>query len=136
MVLVVATNGEHGEVPDDLADRARRSSIAGASETERSADVLGVDRVVWLGYRRLGHDGLGAERRPASFLQADVDEAAERLAAVLREERADVLTVYDWHGNYGHPDHVQVHHVGHRAAELAGTPRVFEATITATDRAG
>ena len=60
---------------------------------------------------------------PSSFMQADVDEAAGRLAEVLREEQADVLTTYDWHGNYGHPDHIKVHHVGHRAAELAATPR-------------
>ena len=40
-----------------------------------------------------------------------------------------MLTVYDWHGNYGHPDHIKVHHVGHRAAELAGTERVAEATM-------
>ena len=66
---------------------------------------------------------------PASFLQADVDEAAERLAEILREEHADVLTVYDWHGNYGHPDHIKVHTVGHRAGELAGVERVFEATM-------
>ena len=64
-----------------------------------------------------------------SFLQAPLDEAAERLAEILREERADVVTVYDWHGNYGHPDHIKVHTVGHRAAELAGVERVFEATM-------
>ena len=64
-----------------------------------------------------------------SFWSADVDEAAERLAAILRDEDADVLTVYDSDGNYGHPDHIQVHRVGVRAAELAGTPRVFEGTI-------
>ena len=40
-----------------------------------------------------------------------------------------MLTTYDWHGNYGHPDHVKVHTVGHRAADLAGTPAVFEATM-------
>ena len=66
---------------------------------------------------------------PGSFLQAPVEEAAERLAEILREENADVVTVYDWHGNYGHPDHIKVHTVGHRAAELAGTQTVFEATM-------
>ena len=40
-----------------------------------------------------------------------------------------MLTTYDWHGNYGHPDHIKVHTVGHRAAELAGTPAVFESTM-------
>ena len=38
-------------------------------------------------------------------------------------------SIYDWHGVYGHPDHVQVHRVGRRAAEIAGTPRVLEATM-------
>ena len=37
-----------------------------------------------------------------------------------------MLTVYDENGNYGHPDHIQVHRVGVRAGELAGTPRVYE----------
>ena len=47
---------------------------------------------------------------------------------ILREEAADVLTVYDERGGYGHPDHVQVHHVGMRAGEIAGVPRVHQAT--------
>ena len=57
-----------------------------------------------------------------SFWRADVEEAARRLADILEEEQADVLTIYDEWGVYGHPDHVQVHRVGARAAELAGTP--------------
>src|SRR3954464_5551954 len=128
VVLVVATNGEHGEVPDDLAegetlaDRRRR-------ETERSAAALGVDEVIWLGYADSGMTGGEANEHEQSFWQADVEEAATRLATVLREQHADVLTIYDWHGNYGHPDHVKVHTVGVRAAELARTPTVFEATI-------
>ena len=64
-----------------------------------------------------------------SFWQADIEEAAQRVATILREEAADLLTVYDDHGGYGHPDHIQVHRVGHRAAEIAGTERVFEATM-------
>ncbi len=59
---------------------------------------------------------------------ADLDEAAERLAALIREEDAHLLLSYDPHGGYGHPDHVQVHRVGARAAELTGI-RVLEATV-------
>jgi LmbE family N-acetylglucosaminyl deacetylase len=66
---------------------------------------------------------------PGTFWTADVEEAAGKLAAILREEDAEVLTIYDDHGTYGHPDHIQVHRVGMRAAELAGTPRVFQATM-------
>jgi len=63
------------------------------------------------------------------FSGLDPAEPAARLAEILHEERADVLTVYDAHGGYGHPDHVQVHRVGVLAAELAGTPVVLEATV-------
>jgi LmbE family N-acetylglucosaminyl deacetylase len=127
VVLVVCTNGELGETPDDLGegetlvDRRR-------AETERSAGHLGVQRIAWLGYRDSGMTGWEQNSDPRSFLQADLDEAAERLATVLREEQAGVVVMYDWHGAYGHPDHIQVHRVGHRAADRAGTPKRFEAT--------
>ncbi len=128
VVLVVATNGEYGEVPDDLTegeslvDRRR-------AEVGRSAAALGIHRVEWLGYKDSGMTGWEQNHDPQSFLQAPIDHAAERLAEILREEKADVVTVYDWHGNYGHPDHIKVHTVGHRAAQLAGVERVFEATM-------
>ena len=128
VVLVVATGGEYGESPEDLApgeNLADRRRV----ETDRSAAALGIHRVVWLGYRDSGMTGWEQNGHDGSFMSADIDEAAARLAEVLRDERADVVTVYDWHGNYGHPDHVQVHRVGHRAAELAGTARVYEATM-------
>jgi LmbE family N-acetylglucosaminyl deacetylase len=128
VVLVVCTNGELGEVPDDLAegetlvDRRR-------AETECSATHLGVHRIAWLGYRDSGMTGWEQNQDPRSFLQADLDEAAGRLAAVLQEEQADIVVLYDWHGIYGHPDHVQVHRVGHRAADRAATPKRFEVTF-------
>jgi LmbE family N-acetylglucosaminyl deacetylase len=128
VVLVVATNGDHGETPEDLVPGETLVHRRRA-ETERSAAALGVHRVEWLGYRDSGMTGWEQNGDPDSFWQAAVDVAAERLAAILREESADVLTIYDWHGNYGHPDHIQVHRVGVRAAALAAVPRVFEATM-------
>jgi LmbE family N-acetylglucosaminyl deacetylase len=131
VVLVVATSGEHGEVPDDLAEGETLADRRRA-ETERSAAALGVDRLVWLGYADSGMTGWEANLNEESFWKADVDEAAERLARVLREESADVLTIYDWHGNYGHPDHIKVYQVGCRAEEMVADElprlRVFEAT--------
>jgi LmbE family N-acetylglucosaminyl deacetylase len=128
VVRVGATGGEHGEAPDDLQpgeSLADRRLV----ETTRSAAVLGIARVEFLGYTDSGMDGWDQNSEPDSFWQADIEEAAERLATILREESADVLTVYDPHGNYGHPDHIQVHRVGHRAGELAGTPAVYEVTM-------
>jgi len=73
--------------------------------------------------------GDAANDDPACFWQADVAEAAERLAAILREEGADILTCYDHNGGYGHPDHIQVHRVGVKAAEFAGVGVVYESTL-------
>jgi LmbE family N-acetylglucosaminyl deacetylase len=80
-----------------------------------------------LGYLDSGIDGRACGDQ--GFAHLPVEPAAERLAAVLRREGADVLTVYDPAGGYGHPDHLQVHRVGLRAAQLAGTPLVLEATV-------
>ena len=113
---------------------ASRCGERRVDETEQAAEILGVARVEFLGYVDSGH-GRARPRTtlPGSFWTADVEEAAARLAAILRDEDAEVLTVYDDHGGYDHPDHIQVHRVGVRAAELAGTPRVYEATINRDD---
>lgn len=145
VVLIVATDGDHGDVPDDLADGetlVRRRRV----ETERSAEVLGIERVEFLGYKDSGMTGWDGNADPKSFHQADVDSAAGRIADILREEKADVFTIYDWHGTYGHPDHIKVHTVGSRASELVEHPmRTLQATgnrdrmvamITAAKEAG
>src|SRR5690348_14736659 len=129
VVLVSATRGELGEfAPDSLAPGESLVDRR-VAELHAAAEVLGVDRVEFLGYRDSGMAGEPTNDDAESFWRADLDEAAGRLARLLDEEHADVLTIYDDHGNYGHPDHIQVHRVGVRAAELAGTPRVYEATI-------
>jgi LmbE family N-acetylglucosaminyl deacetylase len=136
VVLVLATGGDVGEVADGVLAPGESLAERRAEETARAAGILGVARVVNLGYRDSGMEGTHDNDDPASFWSADVDDAAQRLAAILREEQADVLTIYDDHGGYGHPDHVQVHRVGARAAELAGTPRVYEATMNRDQIAG
>jgi LmbE family N-acetylglucosaminyl deacetylase len=123
VVIVVATAGEAGLTAsaDRLVLGQRR-----LDELRISAARLGCARVVELGY---ADSGMTGQVTPNGFSTVDIDEAAGKLAAVLDEEQADALTTYDPAGGYGHRDHVQVHHVGRRAAELAGTPVVLAATV-------
>jgi LmbE family N-acetylglucosaminyl deacetylase len=129
VVLVTATRGERGEIQPGVLGDGEELWERRVKEVAEAAALLGASRQVFLGYVDSGMMGTPDNDDPASFWQADVDEAAGRLAAILTEESADVLTVYDAHGNYGHPDHIQVHRVGIRAAELAGVTEVYEATI-------
>jgi LmbE family N-acetylglucosaminyl deacetylase len=129
VVLVLATRGELGEVAEGVLRDGEALAERRVVETAAAAKILGVERIEFLGYRDSGMADDPRRHDAGSFASADLEEAAGRLADILVEENADVLTVYDSNGNYGHPDHIQVHHVGHRAGELAGTPAVFEATM-------
>ena len=129
VVLVTATKGEHGEVAPGFLARGETLAERRVNELAEAARRLGVARVEFLGYADSGVMGTPANADPASFWRADVEEAARRLAAILDQERAEVVTVYDPNGTYGHPDHIQVHRVGVRAAELAGTAKVYESVV-------
>ncbi len=129
VVVVYATNGDHGEVPDDLAPGQSVAAYR-RGEAQASAAVIGTHRVAWLGYADSGMSGWDQNAYADAFGVADVAEAAARLAAILDEEQADLVTTYDWHGGYGHPDHVQAHRVTHAAAALARRrPRLLESTM-------
>ncbi|MGB0101194.1 MAG: PIG-L family deacetylase, partial [Nocardioides sp.] len=95
VVLVFGTRGEEGEpVPGVLAEGEQLWERR-VVESHTSAEVLGVERVEFLGYTDSGMMGEPTNDNPACFWQADLDEAAERLATILRDEGADILTVYD-----------------------------------------
>jgi len=129
VVLVIGTRGEQGEVADGFLAPDEQLWERRVVETQSAAKILGVQRLEFLGYRDSGMMGDPANDLPGSFWTADVEEAAQRLAALLIEENADVLTIYDDNGGYGHPDHIQVHRVGKRAAQIAGTARVYQGTM-------
>jgi LmbE family N-acetylglucosaminyl deacetylase len=128
VVLVTATGGELGEIPSGMLGEGESLGDRRAAELEEACRILGVSRQVFLGYLDSGMEGEPTNESSGSFAAADVDEAADRLSEILVEETADVLVAYDEHGGYGHPDHVQVHRVGLRGAELAVTNRVYMAT--------
>ncbi|MDJ0392130.1 PIG-L family deacetylase [Rhodococcus sp. G-MC3] len=128
VVLVTATDGALGEFPEGILTHGQTLAERRRGELEKSAGVLGASRIVMLHYADSGMAGTTDNDVEHAFCNADVEEAAAKLAAVLEEENADVLTIYDPNGGYGHPDHIKVHFVGLRAGELAGTKNVYETT--------
>ena len=119
-IRLLADRGDRAVVVLATGDHERRA------EADAACNTLGVAALHWLGY---ADSGLYGEAEGDTFVSAPIDRAARQLAAILREERADALVVYDPGGIYGHPDHIAVHRVGRVAADLAGTPTLYECTV-------
>ena len=119
VVLVTATRGELGEIHnmDEESTRPRLAEVR-TEELRRAAEILGVDRQEFLGYRDSGMAGTDGNRDPRSFHMAPLGEAAERVAAIMREERPEVVVTYTPDGTYGHPDHIKAHHATVAAFDL------------------
>ncbi len=119
VVLVLATSGESGAGSDgDLGEMRRSEAVAAARE-------LGVDDVRFLGYTDSGMEGSAI----GGFASVPVDGAARELSELLGDVGRCSLVVYDEGGIYEHPDHVQVHRVGHAAARFLSVETVYECTV-------
>lgn len=125
VVLITATAGEAGEsrIPLAPGESLRRRR---ASELERACELLGVSRLVMLGYQ---DSGATAGPYPAGSLGAANPAAvARRIEHVIEDENASALLHYDHQGIYGHVDHVQVHRAGRLAAARTAITG-YEATV-------
>ncbi|MBO3086458.1 N-acetyl-1-D-myo-inositol-2-amino-2-deoxy-alpha-D-glucopyranoside deacetylase [Cellulomonas fengjieae] len=140
VAVVTCTRGERGEVIGAELAHLEGDGPALAEHRERelagALTALGVREhgfldalggpparrfedsgMAWVG---AGRAGRADEVPPGAFVGVDLDEAAERLARVLRARRPEVVATYEPGGGYGHPDHVRTHEVTQRAVELAG----------------
>ena len=128
-VLVCCTGGEEGEILNPAMDRPEileQLPEIRAQELARAAEVIGYDEVVMLGYRDSGMPGSAANARPEAFAQAPVEEATERVVAVIRRTKPQVMAIYPGHQSmYPHPDHIRAHEVGLAAFLAAGDPDAF-----------
>ncbi len=115
-VLVVCTDGACGDGPAGIKpgesghDRDEVAALR-LRELEASAGVLQIGDVELLGYADSGMMGWDTNDAPGSFWTTPVDEAAARLAELMRRYQPDVVVTYDENGFYGHPDHIQAHRV-------------------------
>jgi N-acetyl-1-D-myo-inositol-2-amino-2-deoxy-alpha-D-glucopyranoside deacetylase len=148
VALVTCTRGEQGEVigaelahleGDGPALAAHREGeLAAALARLGVRDHLFLDQVspvVGSGSERAYRDSgmawaapgiaraaAAADLPEGAFVGVPLDEAAARLARVLRARRPRVVVTYEPSGGYGHPDHVRAHEVTVRALELAAQP--------------
>ncbi len=135
-ILVCCTGGEEGDLQNPtlrepgqpfhgLTPEQERELVVSMrpAELERSAEIIGFDEVIMLGYRDSGMADSEPNQRPDCFHQADLDEAAGRLVAEIRRTRSQVIITYnDDQAGYPHPDHLKVHDISVLAFDRAGDP--------------
>jgi N-acetyl-1-D-myo-inositol-2-amino-2-deoxy-alpha-D-glucopyranoside deacetylase len=131
VTLVTCTLGEEGEIlvpalAGLAADQADQLGGYRTRELDAAMTALGVTDQRFLGglgrYRDSGMFGEPTNDHPRAFWRADREVAAGELATILREVRPQVVVTYDENGLYGHPDHIQAHHVTMHAVTLAADP--------------
>jgi LmbE family N-acetylglucosaminyl deacetylase len=143
VILICATRGEAGESGDPSHDTPEKLGKAREAELRAAMKILGVDDVRFLGYRDSGMEGSAEAQNPLAFVQTSVEDAAARLAPMIREIRPDTIVTFGEDGVYGHPDHIHVHHVVKQAVVEAGdqsassdawqTPNMYFATAPRED---
>jgi len=135
-VLVCCTGGEEGDLQNPalaepggplhgLEGVALSQAIADMrpAELAASAQAIGFDHVVMLGYRDSGMAGCDANAHPDCFATAPHDDACRRLVTEIRRHRPDVLLTYpDDQRGYPHPDHLRVHEISMAAVDYAADP--------------
>lgn len=125
-VLVTCTGGEAGDILNPALDTPEvRADLATVRlrELESSAAALKYSQTYLLGYRDSGMPDSDANRDPANFWNAPLEESTGKLVAIIRAERPQVIVAYsDDQESYPHPDHLRVHDIAIGAFDAAGDP--------------
>lgn len=130
-VLITATGGEAGEILNPEAEKPAEGidlATVRRSELREAARIIGYDDVVMLGYRDSGMPGSDDNRHPDAFVNASFDEILERLVAIVRSERPQIILGYDDHEWYPHPDHLRIHDLSTAVFDAAADPARFPDT--------
>ncbi|MGV8977618.1 MAG: PIG-L family deacetylase [Cellulomonas sp.] len=113
---LAAALGALGVTDHLFLDTVAPVTACAADPTHTSEARFTDSGMAWAGIARAGKR---AALPDGAFVAVPRDDAAGRLARVLRDRRPAVVVTYEPGGGYGHPDHVRAHEVTARAVALA-----------------
>lgn len=111
VVLCCATRGERGSVGDPPLATIDSLPQVREQELRNAAEILGIPELVLLDYR----DQELAAAPPA--------EICERIGALIRQHRPEVVMTFDPNGGNRHPDHMAISRFTADAIPFAADPR-------------
>jgi len=108
ITLLCATKGEAGKIVNPRVQITEDLVTVREKELECSARVLGIRRIIYLGYRDSGMEGRPANKHPEAFINAPDEEVVATLVKWIREIRPTIVLTFEPGGGYGHPDHKKI----------------------------
>ncbi len=122
---ICGTRGEAGEVTEEFMDGFSSIAQLRTHELQSAAEVLGLEEVIYLGYRDSGMAGSPDNQHPEALAAAPVDEVAGIITAHLRNLKPQVVTTFDPVGGYHHPDHIMIHNATVKAFHACNDPAQY-----------
>jgi mycothiol S-conjugate amidase len=135
VLVVTCTGGERGSILNpalkDRPDIEANIAEIRRDEMARARAILGVEQH-WLGFVDSGlPEGDPLPPLPEGcFALETVEEGTRRLVKEVRRFRPHVMTTYDEHGGYPHPDHIRTHEISVAAFDAAGDPDQFPDSLS------
>ncbi|MBL8146245.1 MAG: PIG-L family deacetylase [Anaerolineae bacterium] len=122
VTLVCATSGECGAVKPEFLDGYDSVKALRLAELDCAVRVLGLQRLVLLGYKDSGMMGSATTEDPECLWQAPQDEVTRRVVEVIRDVKPQVVVTFNKYGGYGHPDHIAIQRAATEAFYKAADP--------------
>jgi LmbE family N-acetylglucosaminyl deacetylase len=124
--ICIVTDGAAGSyVPDPTRPDAPASlAELRRGELECAVQALGA-QLHCLNYRDSGMEGTADNHYPDSLYQAELDDVARDILALVCEIRPHVIVTHDPTGGYFHPDHIRVNHAVSLAWQALENPAAY-----------
>lgn len=123
--LICATRGEAGEISDPSLATPETLGEVREEELRCAAETMGVNELIFLGYRDSGMAGSQENNDPRAFINIPQEEVVSRLVRMIRWLKPEVIVTFEPNGGYGHPDHIAIHHHTVNAFYAAADPRQY-----------
>jgi len=108
VTLICATRGEVGSLPKDMEGQVDDIAALREHELRCAAEILGLNDVIFLGYRDSGMPGSADNHHPNALCASPVEEVAEKVEELIRSIKPQVIITFDPIGGYHHPDHIAI----------------------------
>ena len=109
--LICATNGDVGNVPEELRGKYATVAELRLSELACARQYLKFKEVFMLGFRDSGMPGSETSEHPDSLWyqwQHHPERVTGTVLEVMRAVQPQVVITFNRYGGYGHPDHIAI----------------------------